>query len=157
MNISEAGIELIKEFEGYRAEAYQCSAGVWTIGYGSTKWADGRPVKKGDTLMAPIPTISPKDAATELLKATLEKEFVPAVRDAVKVKLTQNQFDALVSFVYNVGVGAFKSSTLLRKLNAKEDINVVAQEFDKWVFAGKKRLPGLVTRRAAEKALFLKK
>ena len=138
---SKAGIELIKSHEGMRLEAYQCPAGVWTIGYGHTK--DVKPKQIIDTRQA-----------VELLKEDL-KECEDVVNGCTKVPLNQNQFDALVSFVFNLGSGALKSSTLLKKLR-QGDYEGAANEFTRWVFAGNKRLPGLVIRRQEEKELFLK-
>lgn len=142
MKTGTNGINLIKSFEGLRLHAYKCPAGVWTIGYGHTKG-----VKKGDMI-------------TELKAETLLiidlQSFEYTINKLVKVPLTQNQFDALVSFVFNVGSANFQKSTLLRKLNNK-DYNGAANEFGKWVYANKKVLPGLVKRREAEKELFLKK
>lgn len=147
MKISQAGIELIKRFEGCRLEAYQDSVGVWTIGYGSTYWPDGRRVKQGDRLASEV-------EAEQLLRDAL-KTYEAGVNRLVKVHITQNQFDALVSFTYNLGVGALEKSTLIRKLN-HIDIIPVANEFSRWTKAGGKELEGLRRRRAAERELFLK-
>ena len=134
--------DLIAKWEGLRAEAYLCPAGVWTIGYGHT----GPDVEKGMRIS--------QSAALLLLEADIQPA-ASAVRSAARVKLNQNQFDALVSFVFNLGAGALGSSTLLGKLN-RGDFEGAADEFPKWNKAGqpKKVLPGLVTRRAAERALF---
>lgn len=142
MNISQNGLELIKRFEGCRLKAYKCPAGVLTIGYGHT----GADVKEW--------TIISQTQAEHYLQndVILHSKNVSKL---VKVPLTQNQFDALVSFEYNVGYGNFSKSTLLRKLNARDYIGA-SNEFDKWVFANKKKLSGLVKRRQAEKELFLK-
>lgn len=147
MKISQAGLELIKHFEGLRLDAYQDSVGVWTIGYGSTYWPDGRRVKKGDRLA------NEKEAET-LLRATVA-DFERGVNRIVKVHITQNQFDALVSFAFNLGVAALEKSTLIRKLN-QIDMIPVANEFSRWTKAGGKELEGLRRRRAAERELFLK-
>lgn len=151
------GLNLIKEKEGLRLKPYLCSAGVATIGYGSTMHADGRKVTLKD---APIS----ESQALELLAATLGK-YEKAVNEYVKVPLTQNEFDALVSFTYNIGAGrketptqagnGFAGSTLLKKLNAGDKVGA-ANQFDVWNKAGGKVLEGLIKRRAAEKALFLK-
>ena len=141
------GLNLIKEKEGLRLKPYLCSAGVATIGYGSTMYADGRKVTLKDA------AISEKQAL-ELLANTLGK-YEKAVNDYVKVQLTQNEFDALVSFTYNLGAGNLLSSTLLKKINAGDKAGA-ANQFDVWNKAGGKVLEGLVKRRAAEKALFLK-
>lgn len=139
MKTSLNGIELIKKYEGFRAEAYKCPAGKWTVGYGHTRTASiGQ-------------TITEKDAE-ELLKSDLEiSEW--AVNHYVKVPLNQNQFDALVSFVFNIGYGNFKKSSLIKFLNL-EKYDLAKNEFHKWRMGGGKVLPGLVKRRAAEAELF---
>lgn len=139
MQISKEGIELIKDFEGFSAKAYQCSAGVWTLGYGST---DG--VKNGDKITLGE---AEKRLAQDLAYFEAEIDIL------VKVPLTQSQFDALVSFTYNVGVGALKKSTLLKRLNAGKYEEVPAQLM-RWNKAGGKVLAGLVRRRQAEADLF---
>ena len=141
MQISNDGINLIKQFEGCVLSAYKCPAGVWTIGYGHTK-----NVKQGMKIT--------KEQATNLLKDDL-KIYESYVNKYVKVKLNQNQFDALVSFTFNCGGGALKSSTLLKKLN-KGDYTGAANELLRWNKANGKVLAGLTRRRKAEKALFLK-
>lgn len=141
MNVSETGIELIKKFEGCVLKAYKCPAGVWTIGYGHTSG-----VKEGQTIT--------KAQAEELLKLDL-KQFEIGVNNLVNVPLNQNQFDALVSFCYNLGAGNLKSSTLLKLLNKGNYIGA-AEQFDRWIYARGKKLSGLVKRRSAEKELFLK-
>src|SRR5271155_5310847 len=111
MQLSENGIEIIKNFEGMRLSAYRDAAGVWTIGYGSTRYHDGKQVKPGDQLASEV-------QADALFRNTMG-QYEDAVNEAVKVPLTQNQFDALVSFTYNEGTGALQGSTLLVKLNEK--------------------------------------
>ena len=145
MNVSEKCLALIREFEGFRSKPYLCPAGVPTIGYGSTRYADGRPVKMTD---APIAEAQ----AQELLQATLAK-YEACVNGAVKMPINQNQFDALVSFTYNVGCSAFRNSTMLRLLNQGYAPQAAAQ-FNRWTLGGGKVLAGLVSRRAAERALF---
>lgn len=138
--ISQEGVDLIKSWEGCRLKAYRCPAGVWTIGYGHTHSAmDGLRITY--------------DRAEELLKQDLQR-FEKAITTLVKVPLTQNHFDALVSFAYNVGIEAFRNSTLLKLLNQKNYL-LAADQFDRWTKVGKKTLPGLVSRRAEEKKLFL--
>lgn len=146
MQTSQKGIDLIKTYEGFSEKPYLCPAGVPTIGYGSTYYDNDEPVSMED-----IPIT--RNYADKLLKIMLQK-YEKGVLNAVTVALTQNQFDALVSFAYNLGVGQLRGSTLLNKLN-KGDAKGAADEFDKWVHGGGKVLPGLVKRRAAEKALFL--
>lgn len=137
---SQNGINLIKSFEGCRLTAYQDSAGVWTIGYGHT-------AKVYSSMKIT------EEQAIKFLKSDI-KNAENAVNSRVTYIINQNQFDALVSFTYNVGVGNFSSSTLLKKLN-QSDILGAANEFDKWVNAGGKVLKGLVRRRASEKDIFL--
>lgn len=138
MKISERGISLIKRFEGIRLEAYQDSVGVWTIGYGHTEG-----VKQGDKISA--------EQADALLMYDLAI-FQRGVNKSVTAAITQGQFDALVSFAFNLGVSALQGSTLLRKLNAGSD---ASGEFERWVYAGGVKLAGLVRRREAERALFV--
>lgn len=145
MKTSNLGINLVCGFEGLRLKAYDDGVGVWTIGYGTTV-INGVKVKKGDTCTA--------EQAKSYMAQDLKK-FESAVNTAVKVPLNQNQFDALVSLTYNIGNGAFKSSTLLKKLNAK-DYKGAAAEFPKWNKAGGRVLNGLVKRRKIEMELFLK-
>lgn len=140
MNISSKGKALIREFEGCRLTAYRCAANVLTIGFGST----GPHVTPGKT-------ITQAEADALLTKDLIR--FEKAVNDLVKVPLTQGQFDALVSFAFNCGVGAFQDSTLLRLLNQRDYVGAAAQ-FERWVKGPSGPLPGLVRRRDAEEALF---
>ena len=141
MNVSENGLDLIKRFEGCRLSAYQDSVGVWTIGYGHT-----RGVKRGDKITrAQADEFLAQDAAGA----------ASDVERRVKVPLNQNQFDALVSFTFNLGDGNLKSSTLLRRLN-EGNYRAAADQFGRWVFAGGVLLDGLVKRREAERQLFIK-
>ncbi|OHX13336.1 lysozyme [Chromobacterium sphagni] len=140
MQTSNNGINLIKQFEGIRLTAYQDSVGVWTIGYGHT----GADVRSGLTIS--------QNQAEQLLRTDLGR-FETGVGQLVTVPLNQNQFDALVSFSYNLGLGNLKSSTLLRLLNNK-DYNGAAGQFPLWDKAGGQVLAGLHKRRLAEQALF---
>jgi lysozyme len=140
MEISERGLDLIKRFEGLSIKAYQCSAGVWSIGFGSTS-----NVKPGQI-------ITVAEAHHRLKQDVRDSEA--AVKRLVTVPLSQHQFDALVSFVFNVGAGALSKSTLLKKLNAG-DYQGAAGEFLRWNKAGGKVLPGLTRRRSAERELFI--
>lgn len=145
MKISVNGIYLIKEFEGLNLTAYQDSAGVWTIGYGHT----GPDVKRGLK-------ISEQDADA-LLRDDLHAAE-QAVARHVKVHLNQNEFDALVSLVYNIGAAAFRKSTALRRLNENDRVGAAETltRFNKATIGGQlTALPGLTRRRAAERALFL--
>ena len=133
------GLALIKKFEGCELEAYQCSAGVWTIGYGHTK-----DVEEGDTIS--------KDQAEEMLVEELH-EYENYVNEYVNVALSQNQFDALVSWVYNLGPANLKASTMLKVLNSGKYEDVPAQ-IKRWNKAGGKVLEGRIRRREAEACLF---
>lgn len=144
MRTSDAGVALIKEYEGCRLTAYKCPAGIWTIGYGHTSAAGDPVVSSGMRIT--------KDEADKILRQDLV-QYENGVSKFVDVDLSQNQFDALVSFAYNVGVGAFQKSTLLRKLN-KSDYASVPAELMKWTRAGGRELPGLVRRRRAEAKLW---
>lgn len=148
MQTSDKGLALIKQSEGFRGNAYPDPATggkPYTIGNGTTVYPSGMPVKLGDK-------VTEQQADTYLRNDV--KKFEAAVSNAVKVKLTQGQFDALVSFTYNVGPANMASSTLIKKLNAG-DVNGAADEFLRWNKAAGKVMAGLTTRRAAERALFL--
>ena len=137
---SEACVELVKRAEGFREEPYVCPGGILTIGFGTTRNA--------------IPGIKvSREFAEVLLREDLDAALAD-VRRLVKAPLTQGQLDALVSFVHNLGAGAFGGSTMLRYINGKAYTNA-AEEFGKWVHSKGRKLPGLVTRRADERALFL--
>lgn len=144
MKVSSKGLELIKEFEGFSSVAYLCSAKKATIGYGNTFWEDGTPVKIGDQIS--------KERAETLLKHVVDN-FSVAVEVDIKIEVTQNQFDALVSLAYNIGLGAFKNSTLLRQLNRGNFVGA-SQEFLRWDKSNGKPLLGLTRRREREKLLF---
>lgn len=133
-------VEIIKHYEGLRLKAYKCPAGVWTIGYGHTKTA-----KQGQVIT--------EDYAVELLRLDLA-DAERAVNKYVKAPINQNQFDALSSFAFNLGGGNFRSSTLLKKLNARDYLGA-ANEFKRWNKAGGKVLNGLVRRRESEANLFI--
>ena len=141
MNISKIGIEFIKQYEGCRLIAYKCPAGILTIGYGHTGLdvTEGLEITQGE--------------AETLLRNDLAK-FEDCVTYAVEVELDQNQFDALVSFAYNVGCAAMAGSTLVKLLNSGDDL-AAAQQFPRWAKAGGKTVAGLLRRREAEKTLFL--
>jgi lysozyme len=137
---SSTGFALTRSFEGLRLESYQDSAGVWTIGYGHT----GPEVHAGQRISEP--------EAEELLHSDLDTA-IRCVRSAVRVPLTEQQFDGLVDFCFNAGRGNFVNSSLLRCVNRGEFQSAAAQ-FGLWIYAGGKELPGLVRRRAAEAGLF---
>lgn len=139
MKTSAKGIALIKQFEQLRFKAYQCTAGVWTIGWGHTSG-----VKEGDTCTAA--------QAEEWLK-----QDIADAEDAVNwqgLKLSQNQFDALVSFVFNAGEPHFRKSTLLKLVKENPDNPAIDKEFEKWVYSGGKVTDGLVNRRKLESQLY---
>lgn len=143
ITIPKQAIELIKKYEGFSSKAYLCPANVWTIGYGTTR-VDNKSVTSGMTCT--------EQQAEEYLKNDLQV-FAKAINRLVKVPLTDNQFSALLSFTYNLGVGALEKSTLLKKLN-EGSYGVAQAEFLKWIRAGGKILPGLVCRRGEEAELF---
>ena len=144
---SKLGIDLIAKFEGFSSKPYLCPAKVPTIGFGSTRWADGRAVSMQDE---PIT----HDEAKQLLAATLVS-FEKAVNKAVTIELKQHQFDALVCLCYNIGGGNFRESTLVKLLNNGQSEQEVAAQFLRWNKAGGKVLNGLSNRREAERCLFL--
>ena len=139
METSKTGLDLIKHFEGCELYAYKCPAGVWTIGYGHTKGVE------------PGMQITEQDAEDMLKEELIEYESY--INDLVTVGLNQNQFDAMVSWVYNLGAGNLKASTLLKVLNAGDYAGVPAQML-RWNKAGGKVLEGLTRRRQAEADLF---
>lgn len=130
---------LIREFEGLRLKAYRCPAGVWTIGYGHTS-----EVREGQEI---------DEIAAELLLDADLKYVAVQMAPAIKVPVTEGQAGAMLSFAFNVGVGAFKRSTLLRLVNQGMFMNA-SYEFKKWTHGGGRELPGLVRRREAEAAMF---
>lgn len=144
MKTSDRGVALIKAHEGLRLQAYQDPVGVWTIGVGHTTAAGPPKVERGMKIT--------EAGADAILRQDLAK-FEGYVTDAVKVPLNQNEFDALVSWTFNLGPSNLRSSTLLRKLNAGDRAGA-ADEFLKWDKAGGKKLAGLTKRREAERALF---
>lgn len=146
MRISDTGLELIKLSEGCICKPYLCAAGVPTIGYGSTRHTDGRRVKITDH-----PITQAK--AEAMLRCDVVRTET-AVDNFVTAPLKQNQFDALVSLAYNIGLEAFKESTLLKKLNAR-DYAGAADEFLRWNKAKGKVIIGLTNRRERERAMFM--
>ena len=141
MRISEAGLQIIKEFEGLRLEAYRDSVGVPTIGYGHT-----HNVKMGDVITV--------ETANRFLHEDASNAENCVTRSFKEIELTQGQYDALVSFTFNLGCGALHKSTLRRKL-LHGDAHGAANEFHKWCHAGHHVLAGLVKRRKEEQDLFL--
>lgn len=141
MRTSEKGIELIKAHESLKLNAYQCPAGVWTIGYGHT-----RGVSKGMSIT--------RMDADRMLKEDLRDS--EDIINRQNLDVNQNQFDALVSFVFNVGAGNFESSTLLSKAKINVKDRSIPEEFRRWVYAKGRILPGLVKRRTEESELWQK-
>ncbi len=147
MKLTEKGINLIKEFEGLRLTAYRDSVGVWTIGYGNTFYEDGTTVKQGDKIT--------QERADYLFRSIVDK-FADQVRNSLTnhERVSDAQFSAMVSLAYNIGIGAFKGSTLLRKVNANPCDPAIPDEFPRWNKAGGKVLAGLTRRRKAEAELY---
>lgn len=145
MKLNKAGLNLIKKYEGFRSHAYRDAVGVWTIGYGHTSMA-------GSPRVLPGLEIS-RQQGENILARDVEK-FARQIRPLISVVLNDNQFSALVSFAYNVGVGGFRKSSVLRRVNAGR-FDTVPNRLSLWVKAGGRTLKGLVRRRAAEGELFL--
>ena len=146
LTLSPVGLSLIKRHEGFCGHPYRCPAGVPTIGYGATYYPDtGRAVTLRDPAITEV-------QASALLKKQVER-FVAAVNRYVHVPLNQNQFDALVSLAYNIGLENLRTSTLLRLLN-QQQYSAAAEQFPRWNKANGRIQPGLVRRRADEKSLF---
>jgi len=149
MRLEQKGYDLIKSFEGLKLKPYKCSAGIPTIGYGSTYYENGIKVQMSD---API-----TGARAEMLLKNVADRFAQKVANLLKKPVTQNQFNALVSFAFNVGSGALASSTLLKLVNANPNDAMIAKEFLKWNKAGGKPIQGLTNRRVKESALYFTK
>jgi lysozyme len=146
MKLNNAGYQLICEFEGLRLKPYLCSAKISTIGYGNTYYPNGKRVTLLDKEIT-------KEYAFEIFKVIADK-FAKRVSEMVKKPLTQNQFNALVSFAYNVGTGAFSTSTLLKKVNANPNDLTIRNEFARWTRANGKIVNGLVNRRKKESDVY---
>lgn len=149
MKLNDKGYELIKRFEGFSDRPYNCPANVPTIGYGNTYYPNGVKVKLTDKKIT-------KEYANEMLQFVAD-EFAEDVLKVIKSKITVNQLNALTSFAYNVGVGNFNKSTLLKLVNINPNYANIAKEFLKWNKAGGKVLNGLTNRRIAESALYFTK
>jgi lysozyme len=153
MNINSQTRALIRRFEGCKLTAYQCSARVWTIGFGATRYEDGSSVKQGDVIT--------QERADRLFVILLD-QFASQVRPLITARVNDNQFGALLSFAYNVGVGGrlptqppgLRRSTLLRLVNANPSNPAIRLEFGKWNRAGGQVLNGLTRRRQAEADLY---
>ena len=138
-------IDIIKKFEGCKLSAYKDIVGVWTIGWGNTYYENGSKVQPDDKIT--------QARAEALLLITVTK-FWNEVKKVVKSNVNDNQFAALVSFAYNLGIGALNKSTLLKLVNANPNDKQIANEFMKWVNAGGKPSNGLINRRSAELHLY---
>lgn len=144
--VSQKGINLLKEFEGVKLVAYLDSANIPTIGFGTTVYPDGTKVKMGDKIT--------KKEAEEYLYDHINKHVIPYIDKLVKVPLKQNEVDALVSLIYNIGATNFKNSTLLKKINSRQSKAAIELSWKAWNKAGGKTLRGLVNRRLAEINLY---
>lgn len=149
MKLTKEIKDFVKAKEGLSLTAYLCPAGVWTIGYGNTFYESGIKVKQGDKIS--------KERAELLFNNTFENFALQVKQLVFKSTLNDNQFSALVSFAYNVGIGALKSSTLLKKVKANPNDKTIANEFAKWNKGGGKVLAGLTSRRAKESDIYFKK
>jgi lysozyme len=145
MKLNKLGIDLMHFFEGCKLEAYQCSAKVWTIGWGNTFYENGTPVRQGDKIT--------QDRANSLFVFVANK-FADEIKKLIKTNLSENQFSALVCFAYNVGTGNLAKSTLLKKVNVNPNDPSISNEFLRWNKAGGKALLGLTRRRTAESKLY---
>lgn len=141
----DAALAMIKKFEGLRLKAYLCPAGVWTIGYGSTR-INNRDVIESDTCTA-------EEAEAMLVETVSRLKF--SVRRMVKRELKQNEYDALISLAYNIGLGNFQRSSLLILINISAPPNIIALEFPRWNKSKGKILAGLIARRKEEMDLYL--
>jgi len=145
MKTNDKGIKLLHDFEGLKLKAYLCPAKVWTIGYGNTRYEDGSVVREGDVIT--------KERADELFLRILDV-FERGVKSRVKKELNSNQFSALVSFAYNVGLGNFGTSTLLKIVNVNPSDPKIRDQFMEWKKAGGRVIDGLIRRRKAEADLY---
>ena len=149
MKIDKRGLDLIKEFEGLRLSPYLCSANVPTIGYGNTFYENGTKVKMTD------PPITRQRA--DALLVLIADRFASQVFNLIKKPVTQNQFNALVSFAFNIGLAGLSRSTLLRLVNNNPNDGNIAKEFLRWNRAGGRVVQGLTNRRIKESALYFTK
>jgi len=148
MKLSKKGIDLIKELEGLKLQSYKCSAGIWTIGLGNTFYEDGRKVQANENIS--------KSRAYDLF-SLISPTFENAINKNVKSKITQNQFDALFCFAYNIGVRAFRDSTLLKLVNINPKDGNIAKQFLRWNKIKGVESKGLTNRRIKESALYFTK
>ena len=156
MKLSISGAQLIKLFEGVRYKPYRCPSKIWTVGVGSVLYTEQLKMKlpeRNTFCLKPLDFRRFTEEEVDGLFRRDIKRFERGVERLITYPLKQNQFDALVSFAFNVGLGALQRSTLRRKIN-RGDIEEAALEFPKWKRAGGRILPGLVRRRAAEAIMF---
>lgn len=141
MNVSDILINKLKAFEGYRSKAYRCAAGVWTCGYGHTHGVTPR-------------TTCTESQAEAWLRSDIQpiERFLSSIPEITK---TQGRFDACADFCYNLGIGAFKASTLFKRIQRNDTPEAIQAEFLKWVYAGGKQLAGLKKRRQWEAQRFV--
>jgi lysozyme len=161
MKMSEQGVHLLTQWEGFKTKIYKDSAGLPTIGVGHLLTRDeltsGKIYIKSICGLVELPIRYASGLTNEQVEALLKQDlakFEKAVNDLVTVELTQYQFDALVSFAFNVGIGSFKNSTLLKRVNAKM-FSEVPTQFLRWTYAGGKQIKGLINRRNNEIALWV--
>mgnify|MGYP003672157807 CR=1 FL=1 len=142
------GVKFLEGLEGLKLNSYKCSAGVWTIGIGNTFYEDGTRVKEGDSITK---------IQAYFLFNLISKNFVDAINDNVKVDINQNQFNALFCWIYNVGITAFKNSTLLKFVNLNPNDGNIAKQFLRWNKIAGKESKGLTNRRIKESSLYFYK
>ena len=147
MKIDDAGLEIIKKFEGFREAPYRCQAGVPTIGYGTTHYDNGLAVSMRDANIT-------RETAEQYLRHQVNTHYADKVNHYVGIAISQEQFDALTSFAYNEGTHALKTSHLLKYVNRRE-FTKAANEFQKWIYVNGAVSTGLVRRRQAERELFM--
>jgi len=149
MKTSKEGIDFIKKWEGFCPKPYKCTSGVPTIGYGATFYTNGKKVTMQDREVTEV-------QASGMLATMVANNFEKYVDSYVTAEVNQSQFDAMVSLAYNIGVGAFKKSTLLKKVNANPNDPSIANEFLRWKNSGGRVVQGLVNRRKEEVAMYYK-
>jgi lysozyme len=156
MKVSDQAVKMIKHHEGVRQKPYRCPANLWTIGVGHVLYPEQARLKMDDRMLVPLRPEDNRTFTMEEVDAILKSDlarFERGVEQYCPVKLTQGQFDALVSFSFNVGLGTLQRSTLRQKVN-REDFEGASAEFLKYIMAGGKILKGLQNRRNDERALF---
>ena len=156
MKVSDQAVKMIKHHEGVRQKPYRCPANLWTIGVGHVLYPEQARLKMDDRMLVPLRPEDNRTFSMEEVDAILKSDlarFERGVEQYCPVKLTQGQFDALVSFSFNVGLGTLQRSTLRQKVN-REDFEGASAEFLKYIMAGGKIFKGLQNRRNDERALF---